>query len=110
MDHARAYEVNLAIEHLKYSGDNDLLLYDRNYTPYYHLATLCKQDKKFAIRCSSASFSQARDMLQGNGLDSQIATLEPHHGKLQEIRSRDLPEQITVWFVRVQLETGEFET
>jgi hypothetical protein len=31
---ARAYEVDLAIEHLEHSLDNDLLLYDRNYPSY----------------------------------------------------------------------------
>jgi len=68
---ARAYEVNLAIKHLEYSSDNDLLLYDRNYPSYFHLATLSKFNRKFVIRCSKASFNQARDMLRGKGSDSQ---------------------------------------
>lgn len=109
LGNARAYEVDLAIGHLKHSLDNDLLLYDRNYASYFHLATLCKLGKKFVIRCSAASFNQARDMLKGEGSDSQIVTLKPHHSKLKEIKSNKLPKQITVRFVRVQLETGEYE-
>ena len=56
---ARAYEVDLAIKHLEYSSDNDLLLYDRNYPSYFHLATLFKFNRKFVIRCSTMSFKQA---------------------------------------------------
>jgi len=85
------------------------LLYDRNYASYFHLATLSKLDKKFVIRGEAASFSPARDMLKGEGSDSQIVTLIPHNSKRQEIKNNDLPEQITVRFVRVQLKTGEYE-
>ncbi len=106
---ARAYEVDLAIKHLEHSIDNDLLLYDRNYPSYFHLATLFNFNKKFVIRCSAASFKQAREMLKGKGNNSQIANLEPHHSKLAQVKDNDLPTKITVRFVRVQLETGEYE-
>ncbi len=68
----RAYEVDLAIGHLEHSLDNDLLLYDRNYPSFLHMATLHKADKKDVMRCSAASFKQARDMLKGQGPGSQI--------------------------------------
>jgi hypothetical protein len=106
---ARAYEVNLAIKHLEHSSDDDLLLYDRNYPSYFHLSNRSKLNKKFVMRCSAASFSQARDMLAGKGPDSQVVTLKPHHSKQQEIKDNNLPEQITVRFVRVLLETGEYK-
>lgn len=41
------YEVDLTIKHLSYSRDNDLLIYDRGYPSYRHLAHLCKANKKF---------------------------------------------------------------
>ena len=40
-----------------------MILCDRNYPSYFHLATLFKS-KKFVIRCSAASFNQAREMLK----------------------------------------------
>jgi len=89
LSHARAYEVNLAIEHLKHSGENDLLLHDRNYASYFYLATLCHFDKIFVIRCSLASFKEAREMLQGEGSDSQIVTLKPQPDKLKTIKDND---------------------
>lgn len=109
LSHARAYEVDLAIKHLEYSNNNDLLLYDRNYPSYFHLATLCKLNKKFVTRCSLSSFNQARNMLKGEGADSQIVTLEPHHTKRTQVKDNDLPAQIKVRFVRVQLENGQYE-
>jgi len=62
----------LAIGHLGHSREDDLLLYDRNYPSYLHLATLCKLNKKFIARCSASSFKKAREMLKGKGADSQI--------------------------------------
>ncbi len=47
-------------------------------------------------------------MLKGKGFD--IATLEPHHSKLAQVKDNDLPTQITVRFVRVQLENDEYES
>lgn len=82
----------VAKAHLEHATDNDLLLHDRNYASYSYLATISKSNKKFVIRCSAASFSSARKMLNGEGPDSQIVTLEPHHSKLKEIQEDDLPE------------------
>ncbi|MCP4701919.1 MAG: IS4 family transposase, partial [Gammaproteobacteria bacterium] len=106
---AGAYEVELAIGHPAHSRENDLLLYDRNYPSYFHLSFLCQLNKKFVIRCSAASFAPARKMLNGEGPDSQIVTLKPSPGKIKEIKDHDLPEEITVRFVRVTLSTGEYE-
>lgn len=106
---ARAYEVDLAVEHLKYSRENDLLIYDRNYPSYFHLSTLCKLDKRFVMRCSASSFSVAREMLEGKGAESQIVMLKVPRGKRLKIKEFNLPKAIKVRFIRVQLETGENE-
>ena len=106
---AKAYEVDLAIEHLKFTKENDLVLADRNYPSYRFLSTLCQHNRLFVIRCSSASFSEVRKMLKGEGEDSQIVILKPHHTKLKEIDELKLPKEIKVRFVRVKLSTGEYE-
>jgi len=103
------YEVNLAIEHLKHSTNNDLLIYDRGYPSFRHLSHLCNANKKFVMRCSSASFKDARDMLKGNGSSDRTVILQVHHSKTKEIESFNLPKEIKVRFVRVTLETGEYE-
>ena len=84
---ARACEAGLAIGHQAYSGENDLLLYDRNYPSYFHLAFLCLLKKNFVIRCSAASFAPARKMLNGEGPDSQIVTLKPATAILRKLKT-----------------------
>ena len=106
---ARDYEVDLAVGHLAFCEDNDLLIFDRNYPSYLLLALLILCGKKFVIRCSAASFGAARQMLKGEGADDRAVMLSPHHSKLEEVRFYGLPEKIHVRFVRVQLSTGEYE-
>ena len=103
------YEVDLAIKHLPLTNDNDLLIYDRGYPSFRHLAHLAKANKKFVMRCSSVSFKDARDMLKGNGSSDRTITLKVHSGKAKEIENFNLPKEIKVRFVRVVLETGEYE-
>jgi hypothetical protein len=109
LNKAKSYEVDLAIEHLKFSNDNDLLIYDRGYPSYRHLSTLCKANKKFVMRCSRASFKEARLMLEGEGSSDRTVTLEVHHSKAKEIEELNLSKNIKVRFVRVILSTGEYE-
>ena len=106
---ARDYEVDLAVGHPAFCQDNDLLIFDRNYPSCVLLALLMLCGKKFVIRCSGASFGTARMMLKGEGADDRIVTLAPHHTKLEEVRFHGLPEEIQVRFVRVLLDTGEYE-
>jgi hypothetical protein len=74
---ATAYEVDLAVEHLAHTQTGDLLIMDRNYPSYRMLAELTGQQRDFVIRCSAASFKEARSMLKGEGSDSHTLTLTP---------------------------------
>jgi hypothetical protein len=106
---AKDYEVNLAIDHLRHTNESDLLICDRNYPSYIFISTLCSKNIKFVIRCSSASFSQARQMLTGDGADDQIVTIKAHGEKIKEAKDRKLPLKVKVRFVRVMLDTGAYE-
>lgn len=106
---AKAYEVDLAVKHLKKTKENDLIIFDRNYPSFRMLATTIQSNKDCLIRCSKKSFAAARKMLKGKGKDSQIVKLKVHHSKRKEIQRLGLPETITVRFVRVLLDTGEYE-
>jgi len=109
LGHARSYEVDLATQHLTHCKPGDLLLTDRNYPSFRWLASVEKQGCFFVSRCSSKSFTTAREMLKGKGEDSQTITLNVHHSKRKEIQKHKLSESITVRFVRVILSTGEIE-
>ena len=104
-----AYEVDLAVKHLAQTRAKDLITMDRNYPSYRMIAELQQRDRDFVIRCSAASFKAARKMLKGEGPDSQIVTLMPCDKQASLMRQLELPPSITVRFVRVKLDTGEWE-
>lgn len=106
---AKAYEVDLAVAHLACTRPGDLLVMDRNYPSYRMLAELTRCGRDFVVRCSGASFAPARQMLKGEGPDSQVATLTPCAEQAPEIGRLGLPPSLRVRFVRVRLSTGEWE-
>jgi len=107
---AKAYEVDLAIDHLQHTQASDLLLLDRNYPFYRFLATLVKlPHRHFVIRCSKKSFKAARTLFEQDIVSSRIVTLKVPREKKTEIRKLGLPTQIAVRFVSVRLSTGELE-
>ena len=61
------------------------------------------------MRCSKSSFSKAREMLKGEGASDQTVMIEVHHSKKKEIENYQLPKKIKVRFVRVLLDTDEYE-
>lgn len=105
----KAYEVELALDHLKHTQADDLLLFDRNYPSYLLLATLVKQERDFVIRCPRSSFKPVRQMFAGLGPNSQIVTLKVPSSQNKAVGARDLPKQITVRLVRVPLAGGDIE-
>jgi hypothetical protein len=106
---AKAYEVDLAIEHLSsYTACRDLLTFDRNYPSYVFLAFLTQMGIDFVGRCSRSSFKQARIMFE-EPIESWTVTLSPDRSKRKEVQSLELPSEINVRFVRVILDTGEVE-
>ncbi|WP_295447784.1 IS4 family transposase [uncultured Thiodictyon sp.] len=106
---AKAYGVDLAIAHLACTRPGDLLVMDRNYPSYRMLAELTRHGRDFVVRCSAASFAPARQMLKGEGPDSQVVTLRPCAEQAPEIGRLGLPPSLRVRFVRVRLSTGEWE-
>jgi len=61
---ALGYEVDLALEQLKHTQANDLLLFDRNYRSYIFLASLVKLGRQFTGRCSKSSFKPAQELFK----------------------------------------------
>jgi len=106
---AKAYEVDLALQQLKHTQANDLILFDRNYPSYVFLASLAKLNRQFVGRCSKGSFKAAQEMFKQNITDSSLATLKAEGAVKKKCKALGLPEKITVRFVRVLLSTGEIE-
>ena len=105
----RSSEIDLAIAHLKHVNHGDLILSDRNYPSYEYLASVGQASANYVARCSRSSFKQARRMFEDDSINSIITTIKPHKLNRQKINELGLPEELTVRFVRVVLETGETE-
>jgi hypothetical protein len=70
---ADAYEVDLAVQHLAHTRPMDLMVLDRNDLSYRMIAEFARRGRDFVIRCSAASFKEARRMLKGEGPDRRTA-------------------------------------
>lgn len=96
-------------ECVPYRARRDLLTMDRNYPSYRMLVELTRSERDFVMHCSAASFTEAREMLKGQGPDSQVVTLTPCAGQLATMREMGLPLSLNVRFVRVVLSTWEYK-
>lgn len=110
LERCDAYEVDIAKMHLKHAADNDLVIYDRGYCSFRMMALAAQDKGDFLIRCRSRrSFRIAEEMLAGKGPDDLTVTIKPSKNTRVKIRNEGLPTTLTVRFVRVTLDTGEYE-
>ncbi len=108
MGKCNASERDLARKHYNSLQENDLILFDRGYCSYLHLAFLLKECRNFVVRCPVNSFAQANKMFN-LPIDSWVTVLKvPKDSKARAIQN-GLDTNITVRFVRVILDTGEVE-
>jgi hypothetical protein len=106
---SHSYEVELAKEHLKHTETNDLVIYDRGYCSFRMLAVASMANGHFLIRCTGRSFKVANDMLKGEGPDDIVTEIVPSQKSLRNPDNKTLPKTLTVRFVRVTLDSGEYE-
>ena len=105
---ATDYEVDLAIQHLEKTQEGDLIIADRGYASYYFLAHLHQAGRDFVVRCSSGSFSAVQAMFSGQGPASRAVTLTAPQSE-KELKAWGLPKHLTVRFVRISVDTEEYE-
>jgi hypothetical protein len=106
----KSYEVDLAIEHLKHTAKNDLVIYDRGYASYRMMAEVNKANVDFLIRIPSGRFKKVTaEMFRGEGSDDVTITLHAPKKLLKNPKNQGLPKTLNVRFVRVVLDNGEIE-
>jgi hypothetical protein len=106
---ARAYEVDVAADHLAQTQEDDLVVYDRGYCSFRMLALASQAHGHFLVRCHDNSFQVANTMLRGEGPDDVITEITANQKFLANPKNEGLPRKLTVRFVRVALDNGEFE-
>lgn len=103
-------ELDLAQQHCRKLQPNDLVIFDRGYGSYGAITSVLSAQADYIIRCSKASFKVANEMFSGNGPDSIITTIVPSQdAKYRQQHTNDDSTSQTVRFVRVLLDTGEYE-
>jgi len=102
-------EGDQAVSHLAATQAGDLLIMDRGYPSYFLLASIIKAGREAVIRCSSGSFAVANEMFTGKGQDSRVVTLKVPSNQRLRVKAAGLPATIRVRFVRVELDTGDYE-
>jgi ASC-1-like (ASCH) protein len=105
----KTYEVDLAGTHLQRVQKNDLIIYDRGYCAFQMMALVAQTKADFLIRCHDNSFSIVNEMLRGKGSDDVIVTITANSKFLGQEKNRHLPIKLPMRFVRVILDTGEYE-
>lgn len=104
------HELNLVAPALKHARTGDLVIYDRNYCSYRIMAETSQAGADFLIRCRrKAGFKVADDMLAGKSSDDQVVTLTMPARLAEREGSQGLPTSLTIRFVRVTLDNGEYE-
>jgi len=104
-----AYEVELAAQHLKHTKAGDLVIYDRGYCSFRMLALASQAQGDFLVRCHDKSFRLVNEMLRGEGPDDVVCEITANQKFLRNANNAALPTTLTVRFVRVVLDTGEYE-
>jgi len=106
----RRGERDLAVQHLPQMELHDLALLDRGFAAYELWAQFVAHPRLFVCRAAASSFGVVNQLFQDNQAGrSVVVTLRPSSHKLAEVRQAGLPEEITVRFVTVRLNTGELE-
>jgi hypothetical protein len=104
-----AYEVELAAEHLQHTKDKDLVIYDRGYCSFRMLVLASQAEGDFLVRAHGNSFRVANEMLAGKGPDDVVCEITANQKFLANPENKGLPKTLTVRFIRVTLDSGEYE-
>lgn len=105
----RTYEVDIAAEHLRHIEATDLVIYDRGYSSFRMLALADAAAGYFLVRCQRSSFKIAKAMLAGSGKDDVVVTVPAPPTFAANPKNKELPHMLTVRFIRVVLDSGEYE-
>lgn len=103
------YEGDVVPSHLEHTEVNDLVIYDRGYCSYRNMALTLHAKCNFLIRCHGRSTNLINEMLTGEGPDDVVCTIPAPKKFTKDVRNQYLPTSITVRYVRVRLDTGEYE-
>lgn len=103
-------ERQLAVAHLAALLPQDVAILDRGYASYDLLARFVAQQRFFVCRCPRSSFAVVNRLFRENQEGrSVVVRVRVHHEVRRAIVEAGLPQELTLRFVTVRLNTGELE-
>lgn len=102
-------EKDLALNHLEYCNEDDLVIMDRGY-PSYELFARTYNKTNVLFRIRSNSFSKAKPLFSPHCENKDIVCEinAPKYLK-EELRLNNLPTKLKVRFIQVKLDNGQIE-
>jgi hypothetical protein len=95
--------------HGKYMRQGVVCLYDRLYSDYSVVAFHAKKGVDFIIRCRlSNTFKVIEEFVKSKSVD-EIVTLKVTSKQKKFVKDNELPQQVKVRLVKVELDNGEME-
>jgi len=107
--HVRSSERYLANQHLSCCSEKDLLLMDRGYTSYELFSSILERKADFVCRCASNSFMVVQDFIAETNITEKIVALKPWKKLTPQVRRGELPREIKIRLLKIQLSSGETE-
>lgn len=109
LDRKHSSERDLAVQHLKITEDNDLLLYDRGYYAYWFFLHHVLLKREFCFRLKKNACSQVKDFIE-SGKKQRIITLNPTKDMCQKAQERNLDTciEVRVRLVRIKTPKGYY--
>jgi hypothetical protein len=102
-------ERELAVEHLRLIGPDDLLLLDRGYPAFWLFKQILLKKAGFCARISNTKWKQVRKFYH-SGKKEKIVSLKPSYPALKRCHELGLePSPIKLRMVRIELDSGETE-
>ena len=96
-------------EHNSHYRKDSIVIYDRLYADYSVIASHIKEGIDFVIRCPlSNNFKKVEDFIMSELID-EIVSLRVTARQKKFVKENELPEEVTVRLVKVELENGEIE-
>ena len=96
-------ERDCAVEHLQYSGDKDLVLYDRGYTGFWFYRHHIRHNISFCIRAKTNQDQVVKDFIASNKREAMV-TFNPGQKARKVCKQKGLSiEPVSLRLVRVEL-------
>lgn len=103
---AHSSEQKIALEQIAECSKNDLIIGDRGYPSYELCSNIKQKEAHFLFRCKRTSFHGLQKFIESD-ISEQVIDLKKKNSVCKN--NNDLPDEISIRFMKIVLDTGEVE-